>query len=88
VTAPGAVAPVRFTVDGAEVVGKAGDSVASALLAQGMRILRRGPGGEPRGLFCGIGVCFDCLVTVDGCADRRACLVPIRDGMVVERRLG
>ena len=41
-------------------------------------------GARPRGLFCGIGVCFDCLLTVDGEANQRACLVEVRDGMQIE----
>jgi D-hydroxyproline dehydrogenase subunit gamma len=38
---------------------------------------------QPRGLFCGLGTCFDCLVTIDGTPDRRACLVATREGMQV-----
>ena len=40
--------------------------------------------GRPRGLFCGIGICFDCLITVDGVPNQRACLVPVRPGMRLE----
>ena len=40
--------------------------------------------GEPRGLYCGMGVCFDCLVTIDGCFGFRACLQQVRDGMQVK----
>ncbi|WP_418606078.1 (2Fe-2S)-binding protein [Georgenia sp. SUBG003] len=43
-----------------------------------------GRGGRPRGIFCGIGICHDCLVTVDGVPNQRACLVPLRSGMVLE----
>ncbi|RCK68849.1 (2Fe-2S)-binding protein [Desertihabitans brevis] len=60
-------------------------SVGAALLAHGVRSTRRTRReGRPRGLFCGIGACFDCLVKVDGGPDVRACLVPVRDGMRVE----
>lgn len=73
---------LRF--DGREVPFRAGQTVGAALMADGIaswRTTRRG--GETRGLFCGIGVCFDCLVTVDGQRDQRACLVAARDGQDV-----
>jgi len=73
---------LRF--DGREVPFRDGQTVGAALMATGIaswRTTRRG--GEPRGLFCGIGVCFDCLVTVDAQRDQRACLVPARDGQDV-----
>ena len=62
-----------------------GRTLGAALLEQGIRTLRRSPSGaEPRGLFCGMGVCFECLVSVDGAPAQRACRVRVRDGMVVE----
>ncbi|MBU3871165.1 (2Fe-2S)-binding protein [Streptomyces sp. 4503] len=72
----------RLTFDGAAVTALPGQSVGAALMAAGIvswRTTRRE--GRPRGLFCGIGVCFDCLITVDGRPGQRACLVPARDGM-------
>jgi predicted molibdopterin-dependent oxidoreductase YjgC len=78
---------VTLTVDGESVQAYEGETVAGALLADGRRTLRRTrKTGEPRGLFCGMGVCFDCLVTVDGRADVRACITPVAEGMVVETR--
>ena len=66
-----------------------GQTVAAALWAAGVRSWRTTrDGGAPRGLFCGIGTCFDCLVTVDGAANQRACLVPARPGMTVTTQLG
>ena len=79
-----ASARVRFRVDGRELEACEGDSVASALLANGIRALRDGPDGAPRGLFCGIGICFDCLVTVDGRPGRRACMVRVQEQMDVK----
>jgi len=73
---------IRF--DGREVPFREGQTVGAALMSGGIsswRTTRRG--GEPRGLFCGIGVCFDCLVTVDGQRDQRACLVAAREGQDV-----
>ncbi len=75
---------VTITVDGAPVRAYLGETVAGALLAEGRRVWRRTPQGEPRGLFCGMGICFDCTVTVDGIPYVRACLTPVSDGMVVK----
>ena len=49
-------------------------------------VFRHTPTGAPRGIFCGMGVCFDCLVTVDGLAEQRACMTPVRRGMRVQTR--
>jgi len=75
---------VQLTFDGAPVEAYAGESVAAALLAGGVRALRRTRNGDvPRGLFCAIGSCHDCLVRIDGSGPVRACLTPVRDGMDV-----
>ncbi len=74
---------VDVMVDGQPVLAYEGETLAAALLAAGRRTFRHTvPGGHPRGVFCGIGVCFDCLVTVDG-SQIRACVTPVRDGMQV-----
>lgn len=76
---------VSIRVDGRVLRVPEGRTLGAALLDQGIRVLRRSPSGaEPRGLFCAMGVCFECLVTVDGSPARRACQVRVRDGMVVE----
>ncbi|MFL4496225.1 (2Fe-2S)-binding protein [Streptomyces sp. VTCC 41912] len=75
--------PLRITVDGEPVDGVAGQSIAGVLLAAGRLAWRRAPSGAPRGVFCGIGVCFDCLVTVGAERDVRACRRRARDGDVV-----
>lgn len=75
--------PLRITVDGEPVDGVAGQTLAGVLLAAGRRTWRRGPSGAPRGVFCGIGACFDCLVTVNGVRDVRACRRRARDGDAV-----
>lgn len=72
----------RMTFRGAPVPAEPGQSVGAALVAAGIldwRTTRKQ--GRPRGLFCGIGVCFDCLITIDGARGERACLVPAADGM-------
>nr|WP_257350941.1 (2Fe-2S)-binding protein [Pseudalkalibacillus decolorationis] len=60
------------------------DTIASALLANGIRMLRRHEeSGSPRGVYCNIGHCFECRVTARGEEGVRACLTPVEDGMVV-----
>ena len=75
--------PLTVQVDGEPVLAFAGESVATVLLALGRRGFRHTQHGAPRGLFCGMGVCFDCLVTVDGVENVRACLTPVVEGMVI-----
>ncbi|WP_138414385.1 (2Fe-2S)-binding protein [Sinomonas gamaensis] len=76
---------ISFTFNGRPLEASAGQSVGAALTSNGFTAWRSTrKGGRPRGLFCGIGVCFDCLVTVDGDANQRACLAEVRDGMVVD----
>ena len=75
---------ITLTFDGRPVPAIAGDSVGAALTRVGVRAWRNTRRkGRPRGLFCGIGICYDCLLTVDGAPDQRACLVPATDGMVL-----
>ena len=74
---------IHLVVDGQPVSAYEGETIAAALLAAGRRTFRHtAASGAPRGVFCGIGVCFDCLVTVDGCRIR-ACVTPVQDGMQV-----
>ncbi len=80
---------VPFTLDGAQLTGCAGDSVAAALLANGVQQCRTtAVSGAPRAPYCMMGVCFDCLVTIDGVGNRQACMVPLRAGMAVQRQVG
>jgi aerobic-type carbon monoxide dehydrogenase small subunit (CoxS/CutS family) len=74
----------EIVVDGEPLPFVEGQTVAAALVATGRLAWRTTRvGHRPRGVFCGIGVCFDCLVTVDGARGQRACLVPARPGMTV-----
>ena len=75
--------PVRIEVDGEPVQAFEGETVATALLASGRRIFRHTPGGSPRGLYCGMGICFDCVVEVDGESSVRSCITLVRPGMKV-----
>lgn len=80
---------LTFKVDGVDVAARAGDSIAAAMLAAGLRQCRTTPvSGAPRGPWCMMGVCFDCLVTVDGVGNRQACMVRVRPGMAVETQQG
>ena len=79
--------PVRITFDGVPVEASAGESVAAALLAAGERVLSNGKDGSPRGLYCGMGVCHDCLVVIDGQTGQRACMTTVRSGMDVRRHV-
>jgi predicted molibdopterin-dependent oxidoreductase YjgC len=80
---------VRFWLDGQEWTAREGQSVAAALLAAGRRAFRQtARRGEPRGLFCGMGLCFDCVMQIDGRPNVRACQTPVRDGLRVTTQQG
>lgn len=72
---------VTASFNGSTISAPAGASVAAALLASGRTSWRTTRSGRPRGLFCGIGVCFDCLVDIDGESGQRACMIPLTEGM-------
>ncbi len=70
-----------FSFDGKEIAAAPGQSIGAALIAAGYRSWRTTRHtGAPRGLFCGIGICFDCLVVVNGRPNQRACLTEVTDG--------
>ena len=79
---------VTLALDGRAVTAYEGESVAAVLLAEGERATRYTRSGAPRGVYCGMGVCFDCLVAVDGVPNRRACVTWAREGMDVRRQAG
>jgi D-hydroxyproline dehydrogenase subunit gamma len=75
---------LRLSVNGREVLAAPGDTVAAALLIGGNPAFRRTMrSGAMRGPYCGMGVCFDCLITINGQPNRQACLVPAEEGMVI-----
>jgi sarcosine oxidase, subunit alpha len=77
--------PVSFTFDGKTYEGFEGDTIASALLANGIRQLRVHEGtGAPRAIYCNIGHCFECRVTVNEAQIVRACMTPVQNQMVIE----
>lgn len=73
---------IEFSVDGEVQRAPEGQSLGAALLHAGRAALRQSPSGTPRGLFCGIGVCQECRVVVDGNV-ARACVTPVTAGMQV-----
>ena len=82
-------APVGLTVDGKAVRAQSGDTVAAALLSAGIDHCRTTPvTGAPRAPYCLMGVCFDCLVTIDGAPNQQSCMLLVRDGMEIERQRG
>ncbi len=77
--------PITIMVNGQPVQAYAGESIAAALMAAGVRAFRRTEAtGSPRGFFCGMGACFDCLVTVDGAPNKRGCMAEVYEGCVVQ----
>lgn len=74
----------QIAVDGRQITVRSGQTIGAALLQNGTRTLRRTrSGGEPRGMFCGIGMCFDCIVSVNDEPLQRACLRVAAPGDVV-----
>lgn len=75
---------LQIQVDGRPVAAYDGETIAAALTASGISTFRHDPGGAPRGLFCGMGICFECLMTVNGVPNVRTCVTPVEPGMRVE----
>lgn len=80
---------VTIYVDGKTIDALEGESVAAAMCASGIKVHRTtAKSGEPRGVFCNIGRCTDCIMKVDGQPNVRTCVTTICDGMVVESLKG
>ncbi len=79
----------EFTLDGEPVTARDSDTIASALIANGVKVFRyTHKRGEPRNMFCAIGRCTDCAMTVDGVPNVRTCITLAQAGMVVETQHG
>lgn len=74
---------VSLIVDGRRIAADAGVTVAAALADAGVTGLRASVSGEPRGVLCAMGICFECRVSIDGTPHRRACMELVRDGMTI-----
>jgi D-hydroxyproline dehydrogenase subunit gamma len=75
---------LALTINGASCTVPRGTSVAAAILAFGVSTLRRSVTNNPRGPLCGMGICFECLVTINGERHQRSCQVLCVNGMQVE----
>jgi predicted molibdopterin-dependent oxidoreductase YjgC len=79
---------VEFFFEGRKLKGVEGEPIGAALMALGIRVLRRSKWyGQPRGIFCAIGLCTDCMVVVDGVPNVRSCVTPLREGMDIRMQL-
>ena len=79
---------VLFTMDGKELEGFEGEPISVALKAAGLMVHRHTKKGSPRGVFCAIGRCTDCVMVVNGKANVRTCVTPLMSGMVVQTQYG
>ena len=80
--------PFYIQVDGKPVIAYPGETLTAAMLAAGWHVFRHTTlSGEPRGPFCGMGICFDCLVTVNGHPNVRSCATLAKPGYKVERQI-
>ena len=81
--------PVNVTINGQPVQARRGETVAAAVLAQGLRHTRTTPvSGAPRAPLCLMGVCYECLMVIDGRPNQRACMETVREGMRIECQQG
>lgn len=80
---------VKILVDGKECMAYEGDMIAFALFARSKKVLRYTKKyHEPRGVFCGIGKCTDCMMTVNGVLNVRTCITPVEEGMIIKTQHG
>jgi predicted molibdopterin-dependent oxidoreductase YjgC len=80
---------VKLDYDGREIEGREGEPIAAALMAAGVRTFRYTKRfHQPRGIYCAIGRCTDCMMIVDGTPNVRTCVTPVKEGMKVETQLG
>ncbi|MCA0994884.1 (2Fe-2S)-binding protein [Alloyangia pacifica] len=80
---------IEILLDGEPLAARRGETVALAMLAGGVQHFRGSVvSGAPRAPYCLMGVCFECLVTIDGVANRQACMVTVAPGMRVTRQSG
>ena len=85
----GGEATVRVTVDGRDVRVPAGTTAAAAALLAGLTVTRTSPVSDaPRAPYCMMGACFECLMEIDGVANRQACVVVVVEGMQIRSQRG
>ena len=80
---------LTFNYNGQPLTAREGDTIAAALMANGIRVFRQtAKRHEPRGLYCAIGQCTDCVMVVDGRPNVRTCVTLVKEGMRVETQFG
>ena len=80
---------VTVIIDGKPYKAKQGEVIAAVALAHGLRVHRHtAKRGEQRGIYCGIGQCTDCVMTVNGVVNVRTCVTPVEEGMNIESQYG
>lgn len=80
---------VTITVDGEPLQACEGEMIAAALTAAGKKVFRyTDKRHEPRGIYCGIGRCTDCVMIVNGVPNVRTCVTPVEAGMIIETQRG
>jgi predicted molibdopterin-dependent oxidoreductase YjgC len=78
---------VCITVNGRKIEAYEGEPIASALAANGIKVFRRTPKlHRPRGMFCAIGRCTDCIMNVNGVPSIRTCITPVEEGMIIKEQ--
>ena len=75
---------IVFSVNGRSTTAHMGETIHAALIAAGYRQFRKSKTHQPRGVFCGMGVCYECLVTVNNGSTQQACVTLVEEGMEVE----
>ncbi len=87
--APDDVETVTLDYEGRSLEVRRGLTVAAALLQAGIKSFRDTPvSGSDRGPFCMMGICFDCLMVIDGMSNSQACMTEVKDGMRIARQSG
>lgn len=80
---------IKIKVNGIEIIAYEGEMIATALMASGLKVFRyTSKNHEPRGIFCAIGRCTDCVMEVNGTSNVRTCITPVKEGMVINTQKG
>jgi predicted molibdopterin-dependent oxidoreductase YjgC len=80
---------IQILLNDETIMVAGGQSIGALLLELDQRITRTTRfASKPRGMFCGIGICFDCLITINGVTNQRACLTTVEEGMTIQTQLG
>ena len=83
------VREVKIIVDGKELIAYEGEMIAAVLIANGIKVFRyTSKYKEPRGVFCAIGRCTDCVMEVNGMPNVRTCITPVEEGMIINTQKG